>query len=435
MKDQESIPTSKLERTAHFVSTGVKIGGNYVKHYTQRLLNQDVTKEDLHKDNADDIYETLSHLKGSALKVAQMLSMDRGLLPKSYQDKFQLSQYSAPPLSGPLVTNTFIKSFGKIPSQIFDSFEIVASNAASIGQVHKATKNGKKLAIKIQYPGVANSITSDLRMVKPIAVRLVGLSTRDADKYFEEVETKLLEETDYQLELRRSIELSTACKHIENLHFPTYYPEFSSNRIITMDWLDGMHMVDFLATNPSKETRNKVGQALWDFYDFQVHTLKQVHADPHPGNFLFKEDGTVNIFDFGCIKVIPQDFYKAYFTLIDQSIYKDEAKVKQIYEELEMIHAEDSQKEIDFFFPLFKKMIDMLTLPFTVNEFDFGDDSYFGGIYQFTEDLSNMKEIKESKKARGSRHSLYINRTYYGLYHILFDLKSVVQTSKKLELV
>lgn len=435
MKDQESIPTSKLERTAHFVSTGVKIGGNYVKHYTQRLLNQDVTKEDLHKDNADDIYETLSHLKGSALKVAQMLSMDRGLLPKSYQDKFQLSQYSAPPLSGPLVTNTFIKSFGKMPSQIFDSFEIVASNAASIGQVHKATKNGKKLAIKIQYPGVANSITSDLRMVKPIAVRLVGLSTRDADKYFEEVETKLLEETDYQLELRRSIELSTACKHIENLHFPTYYPEFSSNRIITMDWLDGMHMVDFLATNPSKETRNKVGQALWDFYDFQVHTLKQVHADPHPGNFLFKEDGTVNIFDFGCIKVIPQDFYKAYFTLIDQSIYKDEAKVKQIYEELEMIHAEDSQKEIDFFFPLFKKMIDMLTLPFTVNEFDFGDDSYFGGIYQFTEDLSNMKEIKESKKARGSRHSLYINRTYYGLYHILFDLKSVVQTSKKLELV
>lgn len=435
MKDQESIPTSKLERTAHFVSTGVKISGNYVKHYTQRLLNQDVTKEDLHKDNADDIYETLSHLKGSALKVAQMLSMDRGLLPKSYQDKFQLSQYSAPPLSGPLVTNTFIKSFGKMPNQIFDTFEIVASNAASIGQVHKATKNGKKLAIKIQYPGVANSITSDLRMVKPIAVRLVGLSTRDADKYFEEVETKLLEETDYQLELKRSIELSTACKHIENLHFPTYYPEFSSNRIITMDWLDGMHMVDFLATNPSKETRNKVGQALWDFYDFQVHTLKQVHADPHPGNFLFKENGTVNIFDFGCIKVIPQDFYKAYFTLIDQSIYKDEAKVKQIYEELEMIHAEDSQKEIDFFFPLFKKMIDMLTLPFTVNEFDFGDDSYFGGIYQFTEDLSNMKEIKESKKARGSRHSLYINRTYYGLYHILFDLKSVVQTSKKLELV
>ncbi len=433
-KEQFSIPTSKIERTAHFVSTGVKIGGNYVKHYTQRLLNQDVTREDLHKDNADDIYDTLSHLKGSALKVAQMLSMDRGMLPKSYQDKFQLSQYSAPPLSGPLVTNTFMKSFGKMPSQLFDTFDIEAANAASIGQVHKATKNGKKLAIKIQYPGVANSISSDLRMVKPIAVRLVGLSTRDADKYFDEVESKLLEETDYPLELKRSIELSEACKDIPNLHFPTYYPEFSSTRIITMDWLEGTHMKDFLATNPTQEVRNRAGQALWDFYDFQVHTLKKVHADPHPGNFLFNNDGSVNIFDFGCIKVIPEDFYTAYFTLIDQSIYQDEQKVKEIYQTLEMIHAGDTEKEINFFFPLFKRMIDMLTLPFTVNEFDFGNENYFNGIYQFTEELSNMPEIKESKKARGSRHSLYINRTYYGLYHILYDLKSVVQTTKVLQL-
>jgi predicted unusual protein kinase regulating ubiquinone biosynthesis (AarF/ABC1/UbiB family) len=432
MKEQESIPTKKIERAAHFVGTGVKIGGNYVKHYTQRLLDKNITKEDLHRDNAEDIYDTLSHLKGSALKVAQMLSMDRGLLPKSYQDKFQLSQYSAPPLSGPLVTNTFVKSFGKTPQQLFDKFEMEASNAASIGQVHKAEKDGKKLAVKIQYPGVANSISSDLKMVKPIATRLVGLSARDADKYFEEVESKLLEETDYQLELKRSIELSELCSHIQNLHFPTYYPALSSSRIITMDWLDGLHLKDFLETNPSQEIRNQVGQALWDFYDFQVHQLNQVHADPHPGNFLFKTDGTVNIFDFGCVKVIPKEFYEAYFTLIDRNIYKDEKKVREIYEQLEMIHPADTEAELNFFLPLFKKMIDMLTLPFTVQIFDFGDDNYFKGIYEYTEYISNLKEVKESPKARGSRHSLYVNRTYYGLYHILYDLKAVVQIKKLL---
>lgn len=428
MKSQQSIPTSKIERAGHFVATGVKIGGNYVKHYTQKLINKDITKEQLHIDNAEDIYGTLSKLKGSALKVAQMLSMDRGMLPKSYQDKFQLSQYSAPPLSGPLVVNTFIKSFGKTPNQIFDVFESNATAAASIGQVHKAWKDGKKLAIKIQYPGVANSISSDLKLVKPFAIRLVGLTSRDADKYFEEVEGKLIEETDYILELNRSIEISELCSHIPNLHFPSYYSELSSSKIITMDWLEGLHLKEFLATNPSQEVRDKIGQALWDFYDFQVHTLHKVHADPHPGNFMFLPDGTISIFDFGCVKVIPIDFHDSYFSLIDKDIYNDEKKVREIYTSLEMIHENDTEKEIQFFFPLFKKMVDMLIEPFTQHQFDFGDSSYFESIYTYVEEISNMKEVRESAKARGSRHSLYINRTYYGLYHILSDLKAVVKT-------
>ncbi len=428
MKEQESIPTSKVERAAHFVGTGMKIGGNYIKHYTQKLVNKDVSRDELNRDNAEDIYETLSKLKGSALKVAQMLSMDRGLMPKEYQDKFQLSQYSAPPLSGPLVTQTFVKSFGKMPSELFDKFEIAATAAASIGQVHKAFKGDKKFAVKIQYPGVANSISSDLRMVKPIATRLVGLNSRDADKYFDEVEGKLLEETDYELELRRSVELSELCKHIPNLSFPKYYPEMSSKKIITMDWLEGMHLKEFIATNPSQEVRNQIGQALWDFYDFQVHKLNKVHADPHPGNFLFKPDGTVSIFDFGCVKEIPESFYSAYFKLINREVYNNEKEVLEIYNALEMIHPTDTKAELDFFFPLFKTMIDMLTLPFTKDSFDFGDEKYFNGIYQYVDYLSNLKEIRESVKARGSRHSLYINRTYYGLYHILFDLKAVVNT-------
>src|SRR5690606_18506035 len=126
----------------------------------------------------------------------------------------------------------------------------------------------------------------DLRIVKPFAVRIVGMSELEMDKYFEEIETKLLEETDYKLELRRSMELSALCAHIPNLVFPAYYPELSSERVITMDWLDGYHLKEFLQRHPSQEARNKIGQALWDFYDFQVHRLKKVHADPHPGNFL-----------------------------------------------------------------------------------------------------------------------------------------------------
>jgi predicted unusual protein kinase regulating ubiquinone biosynthesis (AarF/ABC1/UbiB family) len=428
MKEQSNIPTSKVERAGKFVTTGLKVGTNYIKHYTRKLMDPSTTREALHQDNAADIYDTLSNLKGSALKVAQMLSMDKGMLPKAYTEKFAMSQYSAPPLSGPLVVNTFVKTLGKSPLQLYDKFNMQASNAASIGQVHQAYKNGRKLAVKIQYPGVANSVKSDLRIVKPFAVRIVGMNEVDMDKYFDEIESKLLEETDYRLELRRSMDLSRRCAHIPHLLFPGYYPELSSDRIITMDWLEGLHLREFLLTNPSQEARNSIGQALWDFYQFQVHSLKQVHADPHPGNFLMRADGTVGIFDFGCVKEIPEDFYRNYFLLVDKEVLKDEKRRHEIYTNLEMIHPSDSPKEVEFFSGLFQHMIDLLTLPFTLDTFDFGNEAYFSEIYAYMDDLYNMKEIRDSKVARGSRHSLYINRTYFGLYSILSDLKAAVVT-------
>lgn len=430
MKEQTSIPTGKVERASRFVATGLKVGGNYIKHYTKKLIDPGLSREELHADNAEDIYDTLSDLKGSALKVAQMLSMDKGMLPKAYTERFAMSQYSAPPLSGPLVVNTFLKTLGKTPGQLFDKFEMQASNAASIGQVHKAMKWNKELAVKIQYPGVAASVRSDLRIIKPFALRIVGMNEVDMDKYFDEIEGKLLEETDYKLELRRSMEVSAECAHIPNLVFPVYYPELSSDRIITMDWLSGYHLKEFLERRPSQEVRDRIGQALWDFYQFQVHSLRRVHADPHPGNFLMREDGTVGVFDFGCIKEIPEDFYVNYFLLTNKELLKDETRRREIYTNLEMIHPTDSEKEIVFFSGLFQKMIDMLTLPFTREEFDFGDEGYFSEIYDYMEYVSNLREVRESKVARGSRHSLYVNRTYFGLYSILSDLKARVVTSE-----
>ena len=429
VKEQQSIPTGKVERAARFAFTGAKLGVNYVKHYTRKLLDPDTPREALHEANAEDIYEVLSSLKGSALKVAQMLSLDRGLLPRAYAERFALSQYSAPPLSGPLVVNTFLKTLGKTPAQLFDRFNPHATHAASIGQVHEAWKNGKKLAVKIQYPGVAHSVKSDLRIVKPIAIRIVGLQEADMDQYFEEVETKLLEETNYRLELERSQELSRLCSKIPALIFPTYYPEYSSDRIITMDWLEGLHLQDFLATQPTQDIRNRAGQALWDFYQFQIHHLRKVHADPHPGNFLFQPDGRVGIIDFGCVKEIPQDFYENYFALTRPELLRNEAHRRQIFRDLGILHPSDTEKEIQFFTELFQHLIDLTTLPFQQETFDFGDEGFFDRIYSYTDYVYSLPEVRHSKIVRGTRHSLYINRTYFGLYSILGDLKAQVKTS------
>lgn len=430
MKSQTSVPTTKVARASQFVKAGVKVGGNYIKHYSKKLIDPSLSKEELHKDNAADIYDALSELKGSALKMAQMLSMDRGLLPVAYVDKFSMAQYSAPPLSGPLVVKTFKTYFGKSPAQLFDSFTMEAVNAASIGQVHQAWKDSKKLAVKVQYPGVADAVSSDLRIAKPLAVRLLSLNERDIDRYMGEVESKLLEETDYELELKRSIEISEACAHLPDLVFPKYYPEYSSKRILTMDWLEGLHLKDFLTTNPSQEVRNQIGQALWDFYDFQIHSLRQVHADPHPGNFLMRADGTLGVIDFGCVKVIPDFYYDNYFRLVNPDTLEDPALTDEIFNNLEFLSADDSPKDRQFFSNLFKEMTLMLAEPFAVETFDFGDDTYFNKVYAFAENLANVSELKNSKVARGSQDGLYVNRTYYGLYAMLNELKASIVTTK-----
>lgn len=427
MKSQDNIPTTKVARASKFAKASLKVGGNYIKHYSKKIVTGKGSKEELHTENAKDVYEALSTLKGSALKMAQMMSMDKSLLPKAYTNKFSMSQYSAPPLSGPLVLKTFKRSIGKTPTDLFDDFEMQATNAASIGQVHTAFKNGKKLAVKVQYPGVADSISSDLKMARPLAVQLLNLNNKEIDRYFSEVESKLLEEADYNLELKRSVSLTEACAHIPNLYFPKYYEEFSSDRIITMDWIDGLHLKEFLATNPSQEARNQIGQALWDFYHFQIHELRLVHADPHPGNFLFNEDGQLGIIDFGCIKEIPEDFYNSYFALIDSSIWDDEPKMERIFRELEFILEEDSPELQKFFSDLFKNMVEILGRPYSHETFDFGVDAYVEEVYAFFEYVSKVDELKSANAARGSEHGLYINRTFFGLYTLLNDLKANIK--------
>lgn len=423
--EQNSIPTSKVERSAKFVKTGFKIGGNYIKHYSKKLFNPEMDKSQLNEDNATDIYQSLSELKGSALKVAQMLSMDKNLLPQAYVDKFTQSQYNAPPLSGPLIVQTFKKYFGKNPEQIYDKFNIRSTNAASIGQVHQAELNGRKLAVKIQYPGVGDSISSDLKLVKPFAFRMLGMSEKELDVYMREVEERLLEETDYELEVRRSIEFSIACRNLNNVVFPDYYPDLSSKRIITMDWLEGKHLREFLATNPSQELRDQIGQALWDFYNYQQHELRAVHADPHPGNFLITPEGKLGCIDFGCIKVMPDDFYYPFFSLTSTDLFNNKEETIKAFRKLEMILPNDTPAQIEFYYSMFKQMISLFAKPYITNTFDFGKKEFFDDLFGFGEKVAKMPEFKQ---ARGVKHFIYVNRTNFGLYNILHELEARVKT-------
>ena len=425
MKSIDRIPTSKLQRASKIVSTGAKVGVNYIKYYGQKISKtQAEAKENLNKNNAEDIYGGLKQLKGSALKVAQMLSMEKNLLPRAYVEKFSLAQFSVPPLSPPLVVKTFKKYFGQTPEVIFDEFDTKSVNAASIGQVHKAKKNGKRLAVKIQYPGVADSIKSDLAIIKPFALKILNINAKGAEKYFKEVEEKLTEETDYCLEIDQSQQIANACSHIPNLLFPSYYREMSSNRILTMDFMKGLHLSEFVKINADTEKSNQLGQALWDFYMHQIHNLKKVHADPHPGNFLINNNAQLIALDFGCMKSIPDTFYIPYFELAEKSVM-DNSKLftKKLYE-LEILTAEDTPEETAFFKDMFYDLLSVFTLPFQKAVFDFSNSDFFTKIGDLAERYSQNTELRKFNNSRGSKHFIYMNRTFFGLYNLMFDLKA-----------
>lgn len=429
MKSLDYIPTNKIVRAGNLVGTGIKLGGNYLKYYGEKVLKVEGSRQRLDEENAKDIYNSLKTLKGSALKVAQMLSMEKNLLPKAYVDQFSLAQFSVPPLSWPLVKKMIRKCLGANPESVFDTFAVESKNAASIGQVHQATKDGKKLAVKIQYPGVADSITSDLSIVKPIALRMFNLKGQDTDKYFQEVENKLLEETDYQLELQQSQSIAEQCKVIPFLKFPNYYPEYSSGKILTMDWMEGLHISEYVSIEEQNQTKNtRLGQTLWDFYMFQIHHLKKVHADPHPGNFLIDKDYNLIALDFGCVKVIPDEFYNPYFELADLKIEENLERFREILYDLEILRTDDSPEEVVYFTELFGRLIKVLTLPFTQKEFDFGDPFFWKEINSLSETLSSDQQLRKMNGNRGSKHFIYINRTFFGLYSLLNDLNAKVNT-------
>jgi len=426
LKTLDRIPTGKIERASKLVSTGVKLGGNYIKYIGDKIIDPENARENLDQENAKDIYDGLKTLKGSALKVAQMLSMEKNLLPSAYVDRFSLSQFSVPPLSGPLVRKTFKKYFGKYPEDIFDTFAPESVNAASIGQVHLASKNNQKLAVKIQYPGVANSIGSDLALVKPVASRMFNLKGQDTEKFFKEIEGKLLEETNYTLELAQSEAIREQCAGIPNLLFPNYYAAYSCEKILTMDWMEGIHLSEYTKDNTDQEKNNRLGQTLWDFYMYQMHVLRSVHADPHPGNFLITDQAELVAIDFGCIKEIPEEFYVPYFELSDAKAINDIAFFTQKITELEILREDDSPDAHKYIVALFHDMLSIFTFPFHGETFDFSDPVFWNKIASISDRLANDDYLRKLNGNRGSRHFLYINRTFFGLYNLMHDLKAAI---------
>jgi predicted unusual protein kinase regulating ubiquinone biosynthesis (AarF/ABC1/UbiB family) len=420
---QDQVPTGKIERASKFLKTGVKVGANYVKHYGGKALGSDATKDSLDRANAETIFQSFAELKGSALKVAQMLSMDTANLSSAFTQVMQKAQYSVPPMSAPLAVQTFTKSVGKSPEKVFERFYPNAMKAASMGQVHEAWVDGKKLAVKIQYPGVADSIKSDMKLVSGLAGQVLNLPMVELNPYLKEVENRLVEESDYGLELRTSIQFAEECKELDGIVFPRYYPEYSSDRVITMEWIEGKHMKDWLATNPSEEVRLKAANNLYNYYEFQIHKLRKLNSDPHPGNFLFRPDGSIGVLDFGCTKQLTDVLYTNYFEMAKPDLFRDQAFAEETLLKLEILRPTDSKEKRAELIELFSRLISTVATPYHIGHFNFNQPEFHQRINDIGIEVAKLREL------RGSKDFLFINRTYYGLFALFAQLDVEINTT------
>lgn len=431
-RDQEKMRSGAVGRMAALGAAGARVGINYLKHYGRGMVsggdakNRSRLREELDERNAETVYDAFSKLKGGPLKLAQMLSIDKNLLPDAYARQFAQAQSSVPPLSYPLVVRTFQREFGAGPEALFEYFEKKAAHGASIGQVHRARHQGREYAVKVQYPGVAQSLKSDLRFVKPIALRILGLREADVESYFREVETRLLEETDYRHELARSVELSKASAHIKGVRFPEYHPHLSTGRILTSDWINGTPLDRFADGPATQQERDRIGQALWDFYSHQVHELLVFHADPHPGNFLVK-DGELWVLDFGCTKKIQPEFYRKQFRFLDPRLERDPALLADSLRDLEVILPGDGPDQIAMITALCKVWLELLARPFREGSFDFSDPSFLKAIYDLGEENRRADHLRTLRGQRGSPDTIYVNRAFFGLYSLLGRIRARVR--------
>ncbi len=426
MESQDTIQSAPVSRMATLAGTGAKVGWNYLKHYGRRMVSGDVGRESLDEKNAGAVYQAFSELKGGPLKLAQMLSMDQNLLPAAYSRQFSQSLHSASPLSYPLVARTFRREFGREPHEIFDRFSREALHGASIGQVHRAEKDGRVFAVKVQYPGVAESLRSDLWVVKPFALQVLGLRESDVAVYFQEVETRLLEETDYRMELRRAQEISATCRDIPGIAFAEYFPDFSSGKILTMEWIDGPTL-DVFADGPAGQNeRDRAGQALWDFYHRQVHEMRVFHADPHPGNFVIVDD-RVFVLDFGCTKTIGEEFYRKQFRFVDPGLLDDPVALVDALNAMNVLLPGDSEATRKQVIASCQRWLELLARPFHAGTFDFGDPGFLREIYELGEDSRKDATLRGLRGRRGSPDTIYVNRTFFGLYNLLSRLRARVE--------
>ena len=341
-KPKARITKGRAKRALQVGSLTTSVGSSYVWHALKRPFQSTATKDqelfDLHLKNAFRIVERSRELRGAFMKLVQMLSMRDDMFPAEALSILSVVQSSVPPMEYDLIRDQIKSELGKYPEQVFKNFERAAFAAASLGQVHKATlKNGKSVVVKVQYPGVDETVEQDLKNLKALLqvfttmARDVLRQKFDASEVYQEMEERLREELDYVNEANKLALFQRLFADDDEVIIPQVYPDFSSRRVLTMQHVEGYKLQDMFSAGVDQSLKDWIAVKYFQMTWRQIIEFGILHTDPHPGNYLVTYHPKIAMLDFGSVRIFPEEIRKGYLHLVKAILERDENMMAECF--------------------------------------------------------------------------------------------------------
>ena len=311
-KEPDGPPSSRLTRLRKLAGLGAQLGSDAIARGVKRLAGSDSSA--IGKGTAEKLVETLGDLKGAAMKLGQVASMDPDLFPPEVRAVLARLQNEAPPMSFDRVAAVLEEELGGSPEELFAEFSREPMAAASLGQVHRARlRDGRDVVVKVQYPGIDQALRSDIDNLG-LVVKTMARAHRalDGRQYFHELAEELAHELDYSREGRLAREFARASAGLPDIVVPEIIDERTSTRVLTMQHIPGQTLRTFLTSHPDNAERLRVSGLLIRAIHGAFLVDGTVHADPHPGNFMVMPDGRLGVLDFGSVKRFSREFFEGH---------------------------------------------------------------------------------------------------------------------------
>ncbi|MGD9160365.1 MAG: AarF/ABC1/UbiB kinase family protein [Desulfobacteraceae bacterium] len=427
----DEIPQGKLRRSVIGSKTAVQVGGKLIGYYAKRPFLSDAGKdrarEQMEEESAAIVFQALSLLKGTAVKIAQMLSVEMDIFPESICRELAKSYNQVPPMNQVMVLKTVGNAFNSPLETNYKSFDTQAFAAASLGQVHRAIdENGILLAVKVQYPGIGKSIKDDMQMVRQV---LRPLSEYDIIlPVLEEIEQRLEEEIDY-IQEADNIEWFGERMPENGFCIPEVKKELSTDTVLSMTLLEGLPLNEWLKSSPDQEARDTVAQRLYDWFLYCFYDLNCIHADPNPGNFIIDDNLNVGIVDFGCVRHFEPEFVEKYRALIRALSKKDRDIHMRMFKEFDLFKGEPEPSLENHLNEILKSFSDWYGQLVAGPVFDFGaNPDFMKGAKAVSQ---NIYKIRQHMKL--NPNFVYLDRTRYGMLRLFEQLRARVSIQNTYE--
>jgi predicted unusual protein kinase regulating ubiquinone biosynthesis (AarF/ABC1/UbiB family) len=413
------VPTGRLVRLWALGSLQAKIAAGYLAYWLKSGFTGEEEKErrkkQAHVDAAIKLLGGMGYLRGAIMKVGQALAQYPKIVPEQYVEVLSSLHFEAPPMHFSLLREFVRNELGADPEELFDDFETEAFAAASLGQVHRARlKSGEPVAVKVQYPNIARAIAADFKNMKALLAPLRG--TRDWQNLVDQIEdvrTTLEIETDYTREIEFMERARSALASEDDIVIPRSYPELSSRRVLTMQYLEGVHLTEFLEGNPSQPQRD-LHAAQITLLTFRLfYEARMSYADPNPGNFIFMDDGRLGLIDFGCCRVFSDDEQELMELGLAALLHGGDAQTQMI-KKASLLTDEEAKDEKRR--EALGSVLDWFWEPLRYDgEFEFDDEYLRRGI-------ELMSELVSRRYVRSMPIAIWNNRLFYGYRALMYRL-------------